>query len=516
MVDEAIKAEILRLRRERDLYLRLLRLSEQNDLEPFLRDALELIVEVTGAEHGLLELHDPEDAQPNGNGNGPGGRRWTFVHGLSDGEAESVRRCFSQGIVASALATGTTIVTASASEDPRFRDRESVQMAHIDAVVCAPIGGFPPLGVVYLQGRVEPGAFDEEDRAAAETFARQVAPLADRLLALRRRRDESDPTRPLRAELRTTGLVGRSKALARVMREAALVAPLDVTVLLSGESGTGKSLFARLIHENSPRRNAHFVEINCAAIPESLLESELFGALPGAHSTASRRMEGRVATAEHGTLLLDEVVELPLGAQAKLLQLLQSKTYYPLGSSRPYTADVRVIAASNADLQAAVVARRLREDLYYRLQVMPIRIPALAERREDVPELADWFCAQAVERHRLPQVRLSPGARRALHIAEWPGHVRQLEHCVEVAAIRAAGEGALQVEHAHLFPSSAHVTDVGQRTFQECTRRFQAKLVRDTLEESGWNVVEAARRLDIARSHLYNLINAFEIERAPK
>ncbi len=506
MPDDVVRSELLRCRRERDLYLRLLRLSEQNDLQPFLDDALALIVEMTGAARGLLELYDADER----------GRRWSIVHGLSEGQVESVRADISQGIIASALASGTTIVTASAADDPRFRDRESVQMARIDAVICAPIGGFPPIGVLYLQGRVEPGAFGEDDRAAAEVFARQVAPLADRLLAMRRQRDDSDPTRGLRTELRMAGVIGRSRPLARVLREAALVAPLDVTVLLTGESGTGKSVFARLIHENSPRASGNLVELNCAAVPESLLESELFGAVPGAHSTASRRIEGKVASAEHGTLLLDEIAELPLTAQAKLLQLLQSRTYYPLGSSRPVTVDLRVIAASNADLQAAVAARRFRDDLYYRLQVVPIRIPGLGERRDDIPELADYFCAQAVERHRLPQLALSPGARRALQTAEWPGHVRQLEHAVEVAAIRAAGEGALQVERAHLFPESGRGADDvdAPHTFQESTRRFQAKLVRQTLDESGWNVVDAARRLDIARSHLYNLINAFGIERA--
>jgi Nif-specific regulatory protein len=499
--------DVTRLRRERDLYLRILRLSAQSDLQPFLDDALALIVEVTGAARALLELYEPE--------NGDGERRRSIVHGFSERQVESVRAAISKGIIASALATGVTIVTASASEDPRFRDRESVQMGRIDAVICAPIGSFPPLGVLYLQGRVEPGTFCEEDRAAAELFAQHLAPIADRLLAQQRLRDATDPTRSLRTEFKSSGIVGRSKALARALREAALAAPLDVTVLLTGESGTGKSLFARLIHENSPRRHGTLVELNCAAVPESLLESELFGAVQGAHSTATRKMEGKVATAEHGTLLLDEIAELPLGAQAKLLQLLQSKTYYPLGSSKPVRIDVRVIAASNADLAAAVQARRFRDDLYYRLQVVPIHIPGLDERRDDIPELADSFCARAVERHHLPQLRLSPGARRALQTAEWPGHVRQLEHAVEVAVIRAAGAGALQVERQHLFPDATGSGDDGETpyTFQEETRRFQAKLVRQALEESGWNVVEAARRLDIARSHLYNLINAFGIDR---
>ena len=509
MSDDAARAELLRVRRERDLYLRLLRLGAENALEPFLSEALALIVEVTGAAHGFLELHDPEDAA------GEQQRRWSMVHGFSEGQVAEVRTAISQGIIARALATGTTIVTASAALDPRFRDRESVRSARIEAVLCAPIGELPPFGVVYLQGRVEPGTFTEEDRAAAEIFARQLAPLADRLLVRRREREQSDETRGVRSALRLEGVAGRSHALARALREVALVAPLDVTVLLTGESGTGKSLLARLIHDNSPRRHAPFVEVNCAAVPEPLLESELFGAMPGAHSTATRRIEGKVPAAQRGTLFLDEVAELSLGAQAKLLQLLQSKTYYPLGASKPVQADVRLVAASNTDLAAAVAARRLREDLLYRLQVIPIRVPALAERREDIPELAEFFCARAVERHRLAQIRLSPGARRALLAAEWPGHVRQLENTVEAAAIRAAGAGALQIESGHLFPDPGPGVTNGAapRTFQEATREFQEKLVRDTLEDSGWNVVDAAKRLDIARSHLYNLIRAFGLER---
>jgi Nif-specific regulatory protein len=248
----------------------------------------------------------------------------------------------------------------------------------------------------------------------------------------------------------------------------------------------------------------------------SLVESELFGALPGAHSTASRKMDGKVAAAERGTLLLDEVGELSAVAQAKLLQLLQSKEYYPLGGSKPMRADVRVIAATNTDLKHAVAERRFREDLFYRLHVLPIRVPSLAERREDIAELAAHLCLAACERHGLPRLQLSRGAVRALEAAEWPGNVRQLAHTMEAAAIRAAGAGAAEVERSHLFPDEAAAQPAEAPTFQEATRRFQEQLLRDALERAEWNVVEAARRLDLARSHVYNLIRAFGLERHPK
>jgi Nif-specific regulatory protein len=176
-----------------------------------------------------------------------------------------------------------------------------------------------------------------------------------------------------------------------------------------------------------------------------------------------------------------------------------------------------VIAASNADLEQAVAGRRFREDLYYRLQVLPIRLPALRERPDDVPALAQHLCAEACRRHGLSVLELSRGALRALESAEWPGNVRQLAHAVEAAAIRAAGEHARQVEHRHVFPdesgSDAREAGGAALTFQGATRRFQRELVRRTLEETGWNVTEAARVLDVARSHVYNLIKAFGLAR---
>jgi Nif-specific regulatory protein len=497
----------LQLRRERDLYLQLLRLGTQDDLEPFLREALTLVVELAGAHQGYLELHDDDD------GSGP--PRWWISHGFSADEVAGVRTAISQGIVADALATGRTIVTPSAVLDPRFRDRGSVRLGRIEAVLCAPIGEDPPIGVVYLQRREQPGPFPEENRARVEMFARHLAPLADRLRDRRLRAEEADPTRGLRETLRLQGIVGRSPALAALLRQLALIAPLDVSVLLSGDSGTGKSQLARAIHDNGPRAAGPFVELNCATLPEALVESELFGAMPGAHSTATRRVEGKVAAAEHGTLFLDEIGDLTQGAQAKLLQLLHSKQYYPLGGTRPLLADIRLIAATNTDLHAAVRAHAFREDLFYRLQVLPLRVPSLAERRDDIRELATHFCQAACERYRLPRLALSREALRALEAAEWPGNVRQLAHAVEAAAIRAAGGGALRIERAHLFPDSASTTrNRGERlTFQEATRRFQAELLRETIEETGWNIVETARRLDLARSHVYNLLRAFGIER---
>jgi Nif-specific regulatory protein len=490
--------DLARLRRERDLYVRLLRLGDEPALEPLLREALALIVDVAGARQGYVEIDADDGAAPH-----------SIACGFSVAEVGQVRASISSGILARALATGRTVTTAAAIDDDRFSDRASIRRLRIGAVLCAPIGAPAPLGALYLQGRQRGGDFTEEDAAVAELFARHLASLAGRLLA-RLRPAAADPTRAARTGLRLDGIVGRSAALAAVLRLVQQAAPLDVPVLLTGDSGTGKSQLARAIHDNSPRAAGPFVELNCAALPEPLLESELFGAVAGAHSTAARPVAGKVAAAERGTLFLDEVTELPPAAQAKLLQLLQSGHYCPLGASHVRDADVRILAATNADLGAAVAARRLREDFYHRIRVLPLRVPALAERREDVKPLAEHFAARACERHRLPVLPLSPGAVRALEAATWPGNVRQLAHAVEAAAIRAAGGGARQIEAVHLFGPG---TPPAAETFHEATRRFQAGVVRAALAATGGNVTEAARRLDVARPHLHALIRSFGIVR---
>jgi len=497
--------ESAKLRRERDLYLRLLELGKVDDVESLLRRALSLAIEITNAQQGYLELHD-DDGTP----------RWHLAHGITDVELKDLQRAVSRGIIAEAIATGRTVSTASAFMDPRFEARDSVRLGHIEAVRCIPIGSAPPRGVLYLHAQDRPD-FSTDAQASIEAFADNLAPLVDRVLTRVRDQEARDATSEARAKLRLDGIVGHSPALAHVLDQVALVAPLQVNVLLTGDSGTGKSQLARVIHDNGPRAAGSFVELNCAAIPEQLAENELFGASPGGHSEAKHGVKGKIEAASGGTLFLDEIGELALAVQAKLLQVLQSGEYLPLGSTQPAQADVRLIAATNGDLQAAVAAHTFREDLFYRLLVLPVRVPSLAERRSDITELASYFCRSACRKHHLPQLKMSPNALHAAESSEWPGNVRQLANAVEAAAIRAAGTGAEQVEVFHLFPDrpSESPEDGVPRTFQEATRRFQAEFVSKSLEENDWNVVATSRQLDVARSHIYNLIRIFGLQRRP-
>src|SRR5688572_10329047 len=247
--------ELDQIRRERDLYLRLLELGGLTKIESFLGESLKLVVELTGAQNGYLELRDSRDTGENDG--------WFLSHGFSPPELEDVRTRISRGIVAEVLATGKTIDTPSALLDPNLSLHDSVRAMRIEAVLCIPIGQDPPLGALYLQGREQPGPFETTERQRAEIFCHHLARLADSLILRLEVEGSPDPTQAWRQTLRLDGIVGRSAALATLLRQVAQVSPLDVSVLLLGESGTGKSQMARVIHENGPRAAHPFVEVNC-------------------------------------------------------------------------------------------------------------------------------------------------------------------------------------------------------------------------------------------------------------
>ncbi len=503
VLDVTPKEDRRRLVIERDFFLGLLKLQQHESPEELLPDALRLLVNVVQARHGYIELTDPAGAAE---------ARWYASEGLDEAQLQRVRSAISRGIVAEALATGRTLHTASASLDPRFSEFESVRYQQIQAVLCAPIGTRRPIGVVYLEGAEAAGPFDDRAERLVELFARCLTPACERLVSENQVRRSEDVAHLLPFP----ELIARSHAMMKVLSKLALAAPLDVSILFTGPSGTGKSMLAQAVHANSGSAGAPFVEVNCAALPDNLIENELFGSGPGGHSTAPKMgAKGRVGAAEGGILFLDEIGELSLSAQAKLLQLLHSKQYFRLGDSEARTANVRILAASNTDLNAAVREGRFREDLLYRLRVLEMRIPALRERAADVMPLARHFLQTACSRHGFEGMRFSPSAIAVLNLAEWPGNVRQLAHTVEAGVVNAVVTDAQFIEPHHLFPEEASGTEPLKNTqsLQAQLHQVRARTVSMMLEETDWNISEAARRLDVARSYLYRLIQAHGIRR---
>jgi two-component system NtrC family response regulator len=301
------------------------------------------------------------------------------------------------------------------------------------------------------------------------------------------------------------GIVGQSKGLLRVLDQAARVAQRDATVLILGETGTGKELVARAIHQSSRRSSGPFIAINCGAIPRDLVESELFGYMRGAFTGAVTNKSGRIESADGGTLFLDEIGELPLEAQVKLLRVLQEGEVTKVGASTPTKVDVRVIAATHRNLTAMIEDGTFREDLYYRLAVVPLTLPPLRERREDIPELIDVLFQRAKERHGLLDVRLSPAVHQRLISYRWPGNVRQLENVLERMLLLSPTDMiTLDDLPEELLPSSANLTGLWSDLPEGgiSLEAIERELIGRALEKFAGNQTQAARYLDISRRTL--------------
>lgn len=334
----------------------------------------------------------------------------------------------------------------------------------------------------------------------------------ERAIENRRRAAELELYRAQEQAAQASEMVGDSPAMQRLYKLIGQVAPADSTVLITGESGTGKELIAEAIHRHSPRAGARLVKVNCAAIPETLLEAEMFGYERGAFTGALERRIGKFEFAAGGTIFLDEIGDLTLSTQAKLLRVLQDRVIERLGSNVTIPVDVRVLAATNRDLAEEVRQGRFREDLYYRLSVVVLRAPPLRERREDIPALAQFLLRRTAVRLKLPVPVISPEALEWLKAQTWPGNVRELEHCLERALVLSRG-GLLTTQHleAAAPPAPADPFDAVrlEEGFHAAVERLERRLIERALAQAGGNRSRAAELLKINRRLLYDKMRQY-------
>jgi two-component system nitrogen regulation response regulator NtrX len=313
-------------------------------------------------------------------------------------------------------------------------------------------------------------------------------------------------------------IVGKTPVMRALMEKIDKVAATPARVLITGENGTGKELVARALHRLSPRASKPFVEVNCAAIPGELIESELFGHMKGSFTGAIADRAGKFEQANKGTLFLDEVGDMSLAAQAKVLRVLQDNVITRIGSGKPVSVDVRVIAATNKTLENEIAAGKFREDLYYRLNVVPIHVPPIRERREDIPLLAQYFAATLSAREGIPPRTFTPDALERLSSLDWPGNVRELRNTVERLLILAP-ESQISSRDIDRLAGQRALDDAGLatltqcRTFEEFKDAAERAFLLNKLRENDWNVSETARAVEMPRSNLYKKIERYSLSR---
>jgi two-component system, NtrC family, response regulator GlrR len=303
------------------------------------------------------------------------------------------------------------------------------------------------------------------------------------------------------------GIISRSPVMEEVLRRAGMVAASDASVLIQGESGAGKELLARCVHLASPRNQGPFIAVNCAAIPEALLESELFGHVKGAYTGASQGRTGLIQSAAGGTLFLDEIGDMPFPLQAKLLRVLQERRIRPVGTDKDVPVDIRVVSATHRDLSEAVKAGRFREDLYYRLNVVCLRLPPLSERREDIPPLANQGLARLVEKYEKPIRGFSPEALELLIQADWPGNVRQLLNVVEQSVALCT----TPLVPASLVADAMQLSLSQPVSLEEAKRRFERDYLVSLMRTAEGNVTRAARLAGRNRTEFYRLMQRHQL-----
>ncbi len=417
----------------------------------------------------------------------------------------------SQTILNRVLEENLAVLSNDVQSDDAYREAESLLERRVHSVLAVPLevqGNM--LGVMYLDAS-SPGVRFDADLLQLVTTLGNIAALA--IENARHVERLGGENRRLNEELSIHhSMIGESKAMHEVYGFVSRVAGRDSTVLISGESGTGKELVARAVHTNSGRADKPFVAINCAAITETLLESELFGHERGSFTGAVSQKKGKLEVAEGGTVFLDEIGELAVPMQAKLLRVLQEREFERVGGTRPIKLDVRLIAATNRDLKEASRTGAFRPDLYYRLNVVSLHMPALRERREDIPMLAAFFATQYGEKVKRRVAGISPEARACLTRYDWPGNVRELENAIERAVVLGSTELILAEDLPDSILEETAASGEPVSALHDGIREAKKVLIERAIEQANGNYTDAAKILGVHPNHLFRLIRTLNLK----
>ncbi|MBI2871487.1 MAG: sigma 54-interacting transcriptional regulator [Candidatus Omnitrophica bacterium] len=470
-----------------------------------LRSVLDILAREMGMERGTLTLLDPQTQKI----------MIEAAKGMDRRQMRRGRYKLGEGITGKVVEAGEPIAIPNIGKEPLFlnrtRSRGDLSRQTI-AFICVPIKyAGKTIGALSVDRLFEQPVSLQEDVRLLATIASMIAQAVRlrqqvRTEHVRLEEENTDLRRQLKTRYHVENIIGSSRAMQDVFRVVHQCARSKATVLLLGESGTGKELIARALHYMSPRSDGPFVRISAASIPETLLESELFGYEKGAFTGALARKPGRFELAHGGTLFLDEVGDLTLAAQVKMLRVLQEREFERVGGTETIKVDVRIIAATNRPLDQEVREKRFREDLYYRLNVITIYLPPLRERREDIPELVDYFISRSGKEHGKAVERPAQDAMDVLITYPWPGNVRELENCMERAVVMAEGHVVRRrdlpsnIRHKvvpHYAEERFHEGNAGRLSLTDSVKALEARLIQEALNTSRGNQSRAAKMLGI-------------------
>jgi Nif-specific regulatory protein len=466
-------------------------------INSYLEDRQHLLVEIMNAAFKILDAERGFIALADSNN---GDLIYEYIRDdTSEKQPDELQ--VSKTIVHKVFKEGVSLLTYNALEDVDFEEAQSVKQYNIRSAICAPLlFRDTVLGVVYLDNRASEGIFCKDDLMFLMGMCHQAGiALGNSALHKEVVKKSQRLEKALKPQYQ---IVGDSEAMKKVYKAMQKVSPTDVTVLIQGETGTGKELVARAIHSLSPRSEYPFVEVNCAAIPKDLIESELFGHEKGAFTGALKFRQGKFQSAHRGTIFLDEIGDMSVDTQAKVLRVLEQKEVQRVGSSESTRVDVRVIAATNKDLSQAVAAGTFREDLFYRLNVFTLKLPPLRERKEDILPLAEYFMAKRAK-------KISDKAQKLLLSHTWPGNIRELRNYIDRAIV--LGDG--QVIQPEDLPFSLRTGDKVIPSPIGSLASLEESHIRRILRSVNWRKIEAAKVLGITRQTLDNKIAKYKIRK---